>query len=53
MREDLYLAIKKFVESNPDYATKEYERYVKHLLRDYKRNGLDKDKETREKIKII
>jgi len=43
MREDLYVAINNFLKTNPSFDTDEEERYVKFLLRDFKRNGLDKD----------
>lgn len=53
MREDIYSALQKYVDSQPEYHTREQERYVKHLVRDYKRNGLDQPSETRDKIKTI
>ncbi len=52
MREDVYAAVCAFSKSpEAEGLDAEAARWVSRALRDYTRRGLDKDKETREKIK--
>lgn len=53
MREDVYAKLEAYQKTKPSYSSMEEERYVDHLLRDYKRNGMDKDTDTRAKIKTL
>jgi len=53
IRKDLYNAIINFNNTKPIYDSPEQERYVKFLLREFKRSGVDKTKHTRIKIKKI
>ena len=47
MREDIYAALLAFSATSPVYSSPEEQRYVHRLLRDYRRNGMDKDSTTR------
>ncbi len=53
MREDVYAVLEAYLKTNPKHSSPEEGRYVQHLLRDYQRNGMDKDADTRAQIKQL
>ncbi|KAJ5070293.1 saccharolysin [Anaeramoeba ignava] len=51
MREDVFISVKNYQETLTEELDHEQKRFLERLIRDFKRNGLDLEKEKREEMK--